>query len=310
MVRHFLCLRDFEKNEILFLLEKAAEIKAEPQKYANALKQKTLLMIFAKPSLRTRVSFEVGMTQLGGHAIYYNIATSPLGKKETIADTAKTASRYVDLIMARLYEHSQLEELALNASVPVINALTNFNHPCQILADLLTIKEKKQKLQGLTLAYFGDANNNVTHSLLYGCSKLGINIKIACPAEKEFMPMEKVVKEAEEFAKESNAEVVITHDAEEAARGVDVIYTDSWMSYHIAEEEKEKRISILKPYQVTKKLMELSNNAIFMHCLPAERGMEVTAEVIDSAQSVVFDEAENRLHTQKALMVWLLEQES
>jgi ornithine carbamoyltransferase len=307
MLRHFLTLKDLNPKELSFLIEKSMEIKKEPERFSNFLNKKTLLMIFAKPSLRTRVSFEVGMTQLGGHAIYYNVATSPLGKKESISDTAKTASRYVDLIMARLFEHKDLEELAENSSVPVINALTNFSHPCQILADLQTITEKKGKLKGLKLAYLGDSNNNVTHSLLFGCSMTGINISIGCPQGKEFEPLPKVVSEAKKFAENSGSKVEVLHDAVKAVENADIVYTDSWMSYHIPESEKERRIKILMPFQVNSELMQhAKEDAVFMNCLPALRGFEQTAEVIDGSQSIVFDQAENRLHVQKALMLWLL----
>lgn len=304
---HLLTLTDFNAEQIMETINLGIEIKNNPEKYSNSLKDKTLLMIFAKPSLRTRVSFEVGMTQLGGHAIYYNIQTSPMGKKESVSDTAKTASRFVDIVMARLFEHKQIEEFASNASVPVINALTNFSHPCQILADLMTIKEKKGNLKGLKLAYLGDSNNNVTHSLLYGCSMLGINISIGCPDSNEFKPKPEVVEKAKEFAQTNNSIVEIIHDAKKAAKNADIIYTDSWMSYHIKEEEKEKRMQQLMPFQVNQELMQHAKpDAVFMNCLPAMRGMEQTSEVIDGPQSIVFDEAENRLHVQKALMLKLL----
>lgn len=247
------------------------------------------------------------MTQMSGHAIYYDVKDSPMGKKESIADTSRAASRYVDIIMARLFEHKDIEELACFASVPVINALTNFEHPCQVLADLMTIKEKRGKLKGLKLAYVGDSDNNVTHSLLYGCSMTGMNISIACPKDKKFQPNEKVVKISKEFANKNKSKVEILNDPNEAVKNADTIYTDTWMSYHINDEEREKRISILKPYQVNKELMKKANkNVYFMHCLPALRGYEVTADVIDGKQSIVFDEAENRLHIQKAVILSLL----
>jgi ornithine carbamoyltransferase len=261
-------------------------------------------MIFEKPSLRTRVSFEVGMTQLGGHAIYYNVATSPMGKKESIADTASTASRYVDIIMARLFSHEQLSELANHSDVPVINALTDFSHPCQILSDLLTIREKKGKLAGLKLAYLGDANNNVTHSLIFGCALAKIDLSIGCPKAEEYKPKPQVLNRANPLLQGS--EIILT-DAKTAVRGADIVYTDSWMSYHIPEEKRAAREAALMPFQVNKELMALAKpDAIFMNCLPAIRGMEQTAEVIDGPQSVVFDQAENRLHMQKAILLKLL----
>ncbi|MBN2478329.1 ornithine carbamoyltransferase [Candidatus Micrarchaeota archaeon] len=307
MARHFLTLNDVTNEELKNILNWADEIKKNPGKYSGELKDKTLLMIFAKPSLRTRVSFEVGITQLGGHGIYYDISTSPMGKKETIGDTAKTSSRYVDIVMARLFEHSDIEEYAENSDVPVINALTNFSHPCQIVADLQTIKEKKGELMGLKLAYLGDSNNNVTHSLICGCTKVGMNISVGCPKGEVFMPQKKVVDEGKKIAEETGGSVTITHNAEEAVKDADVVYTDSWMSYHIKAEEKEERMKTLMPYQVNRELMDRAKpDAIFMNCLPAMRGMEQTAEVIDGPQSVVFDEAENRLHAQKAVMLFLL----
>jgi ornithine carbamoyltransferase len=267
-------------------------------------------MMFEKPSLRTRVSFEVGMTQMGGHAIYYDISTSPMGKKESIEDTAKTSSRYVDIIMARLFLHEHIEKLAQNAKVPVINALTNFSHPCQILADLQTIKEKKGRLKGLKLCYVGDSNNNVTHSLIYGCAIVGMDISVGCPAGAEYEPSSEVIKKAKEIAETSGSKITITNNAKEAVKDADIVYTDSWMSYHIPEEQKQERLRIFQPYQVNKEIMShAKSDAIFMNCLPAIRGMEQTADVIDGPQSVVFDEAENRLHSQKALMLKLLKAE-
>ncbi|MBT5022281.1 ornithine carbamoyltransferase [Candidatus Woesearchaeota archaeon] len=307
MKKDLLDLSELSNKEINQLIDLAKDIKQNPEKYSKSLKQKTLLMIFEKPSLRTRVSFEVGMTQLGGHAIYYDIATSPMGKKESIADTAKTASRYTDIIMARLFKHEHVIELAQNASVPVINALTDFSHPCQILADLLTIDEKKGNLTGIKLSYVGDSNNNVTHSLIYGCAIMGIDVSVGCPEGEKFSPQNNVWEKAKELAQLSGSKIEITHDAISAVKNADVIYTDSWMSYHISEEEKEKRIQIFMPYQVNSELMKhAKSNAIFMNCLPAMREMEQTAEVIDGPQSVVFDQAENRLHMQNAIMIELL----
>lgn len=307
-MKHLLTLKDLGPENLQKVLHLASHVKAKPEEFSESMKQKTLLMIFQKPSLRTRVSFETGMTMMGGHGIYYNVSTSPLGKKETMSDTAQTASRYVDIIMARLFEHKDIEELAKYSSVPVINALTNFSHPCQILADLQTIEEKKGTLKGLKLAYFGDSNNNVTHSLLYGCSMVGMDIYVASPKGEEYEPQQKVLEEAAAFAKAHGSKVVHTNSADEAAKDADVIYTDSWMSYHIPEDKEAERMKIFKPYQVNSALMKLAHkDAIFMNCLPAMRGYEQTAEVIDGPQSVVFDEAENRLHAQNALMLWLLD---
>ena len=267
------------------------------------LKGKTLAMIFEKPSTRTRVSFEVGMWQLGGYALYLSTSDLQLGRGETIADTAQVLSRYVDGIMARVFAHQTILDLAKYSRVPVINGLSDFSHPCQGLADLFTIYEKKGRLSGLRLAYVGDGNN-VAHSLLYGCSKVGINITLACP--KAFEPDPEVVSKAEEEGKKSGCEVRITKDPKEAVKGADIVYTDVWASMG-KEKEHEKRLKVFKPYQVNGKLVkEAEEDYIFMHCLPAHRGEEVTDEVADSANSVIFDQAENRLHTQKALLALIM----
>ncbi|MBT7903326.1 ornithine carbamoyltransferase [Candidatus Woesearchaeota archaeon] len=307
MKEDLLDLRNLTKNKIKELIDLALDIKQNPEKYNSKLNKKTLLMIFEKPSLRTRVSFETGMTQMGGHAIYYDLSTSPMGKKECIADTAKTASRYVEIIMARLFKHENITQLAKNSSIPIINALTNFSHPCQILSDLLTITEKKCQLNGLKLTYLGDANNNVTHSLLFGCAAAGINITVSCPSEEGFSPLPEVLDKSKNMAQITGSTIEVNNDPKQAVKNADIIYTDSWMSYHIKDEEKEKRFKILIPYQVNNELLQLAKeDVIFMNCLPAMRGMEQTAEVIDGLQSVVFDQAENRLHMQKAIILNLL----
>lgn len=285
------------KQEIEELLDLARKIKRCPESYVECLKNKTMLMFFEKPSLRTRVSFEAGMTQLGGHAIYYDVRSSPIGKGETIEDTAKTISRYCDIIIARLFCHETIEKIARNSSIPVINALTDFSHPCQILSDFLTITEKRGALEGLKITFLGDGNNNVTHSLIYGCRIVGINLTVACP--KEAMPKKQVI--------DADPKITITQDAAEAAKDADVVYTDSWMSYHVPKEQEKERIKMFRPYQVTKDIMDLAKpDAIFMNCLPARRGYEQTAEVIEGPKSVVFDQAENRLHMQKAIVLKLL----
>jgi ornithine carbamoyltransferase len=304
---HFITLKDYSKARIKAFLELAVEIKRDPKQFKDVMDRKMLVMIFEKPSLRTRVSFETGMCQMGGDAIFYDMSTSPLGAgKETIEDTARVLSRYADLIMARLFEHNKMVQLARYADVPVINGLTDFNHPCQILSDLLTIQEHKGELAGLTLAYLGDARNNVTHSLLYGCSQVGMNLRVGCPQSEAFCPFPDVVRDAVERASQDGAFVNITHDPIEAVTGADIVYTDSWMSYHVPPEEKDKRLKVLMPYQVNPNLMQhAAPDAIFMNCLPAMRGFEQTADVVDGPQSIVFDQAENRLHTQKAIMVHL-----
>jgi len=306
--KDLLSLKDWTGDEINELIEKAIHIKANPDMYLDALKGKTLLMIFEKSSLRTRVSFEVGMTQLGGHAIFYSIKDSPLGKKETIEDTAKCASRYVDIIMARLLKFTDVTALAENATVPVMDALSDENHPCQIICDLQTIKEKKGNLKGLKLAYIGDSENNVTYTLMHACAQVGMDISVGCPDEDGYKPTASKIAEAEEICKKTGSKFVLTHDAVEAAKDADVVYTDSWMSYHIPANEEEKRKKTLMPYQVTAELMKhAKKDAIFMNCLPAMRGYEQTTEVIDGPQSIVFDQAENRLHAQKAIMLKLLD---
>jgi ornithine carbamoyltransferase len=267
------------------------------------LKGKTLGMIFEKPSTRTRVSFEVGMWQLGGYALYLSAGDLQLGRGETIADTARTLSRYVNGIMARVFAHQTILDLIKYSRVPVINGLSDFTHPCQGLADLFTIYEKKGRLSGLRLAYVGDGNN-VAHSLLYGCSKVGMDITLACP--KGYEPDPEVVSKAKEEGKGSGCKVKVTYDPKEAVQNADIVYTDVWASMG-QEKEHEKRIKVFKPYQVNAKLVkEAKENYIFMHCLPAHRGEEVTDEVADSKNSVIFDQAENRLHTQKALMALIM----
>ncbi len=267
------------------------------------LKGKTLGMIFEKPSTRTRVSFEVGMWQLGGYALYLSAGDLQLGRGETVADTAQVLSRYVDGIMARVFAHQSILDLAKYARVPVINGLSDLTHPCQGLADLFTIYEKKGRLSGLRLAYVGDGNN-VTHSLLYGCSKVGMDITVACPQGYE--PNPEVILKAKEEGKKSGCEVRVTKDPKDAVKGADIVYTDVWASMG-KEKEHEERVRVLKPYQVNGKLVrEAREDYIFMHCLPAHRGEEVTDEVADSENSVIFDQAENRLHTQKALMALLM----
>ena len=287
------------------LISYALKIKHSPELYSESMHNKTMLMIFEKPSLRTRVSFKVGMHQLGGHTIVMETKDTPSREKESIADTAKASSRYVDIIMARLFKHEDMEELAKNATVPVINGLTDTFHPCQILSDLLTIHEKKRKLRGLKLAFVGDGNNNITHDLLLGCPAAGIDISVGCPAEAE--PQKWITDIAKEKSILNNSKVQITNDAREAVENADIVYADTWMSYHIPKDEKEKRIAMFHPYQVNQELMShAKKNAIFMNCLPAMRGYEQTAEIIDGPQSVVFDQAENRLHMQKAIILKLM----
>ena len=296
-MKHLISLADMNKSEIIEIINLASLIKKNQSKYGNKLNGKTLLMLFAKPSLRTRLSFEIAMLKLGGHAIFYDIANSPLGKKESIKDFAKVSSRYVDAIMARLFEHKDMLELAKYSDVPIINGLDNSQHPCQILGDLLTIKEKLKRLNKLRICYLGDGNNNVTHSLIIACNKLGIDIVISCPDKKEFLPDKKVI-DGDKYKYEK--------DPKKAVKDCDVIYTDSWMSYHIPESQKNKRVKILNPYQVNNKLFSINKKALFMHCLPAGRGYEVTDDVIDSKRSIVYDQAKNRLWIQAAILLKLI----
>ena len=306
---HLISLKDWAPELIETVLNLADDVKRQPARYATAMAGRTLLMIFEKPSLRTRVSFETGVTQMGGHAIYYDMGTSPLGAgKESIADTARVISRYVDIVMARLYKHDVLVELGHHATIPVINALTDHAHPTQILADLQTIRAKKGRLKGLKLAYLGDGRNNVTHSLLVGCAKMGLDIGVACPPGPDYAPVPDVIKTAQACAKKAGSRVLVTPDAAAVVRGADVVYTDSWMSYHVTHDKLEERVRVFTPYQVTAALMaQAAPDAIFMNCLPALRGFEQTAEVMDGPQSVVFDEAENRLYAHKAILIKLLE---
>ncbi len=306
-LRHCLKISDLSKQEFLYLIKLARQIKAKPQKYNQALKDKTLLMIFEKSSLRTRVSFEVGMTQLGGHAIYYDVKNSPLGKKETIEDTAKTASRYVDIVMIRANNQSDIRAFSANSSVPVIDALSDYAHPCQMLADFQTMQEKGKNIQKQKLAYLGNGKNNVTYDLMRSCAVLGSTCFVACPDKPDFNVEKIVIGECKSLSKKSGGKVVVTHDPIKAAKNADVVYTDTWVNYDVPIEQLEARSKKLMPYQVNQKIMRLAKaNAIFMNCLPAMRGKEQTAEVIDGPQSVVFDQAENRLHAQKALMIYLL----
>lgn len=299
--RHLLSPQDLSLGELEALLDKAAEVKqklkrGEPHDY---LRGKTLGMIFAKPSTRTRVSFEAAMTQLGGHAIYLGWDELQLGRGETVADTARTLSRYVDAVVARLFEHEQLLELASNSAVPVINGLTDLLHPCQTLADLLTIREHKGKLRGLKLAWAGDGNN-VCNSLLLGCTLVGVDISVACP--RGYEPDAKILEQARRNAVLSGSKLELIRDPREAVSGADVVYTDVWVSMG-QERERKRRLRAFKRYRVNGGLMKLAKgDAIFMHCLPAHRGEEVTDEVIDGPRSVVFDQAENRLHTEKAVL--------
>ena len=297
--KNLLTLAELTPKEFIELINYSIKLKKEFKKGGNKpiLKNKTLTMIFQKPSTRTRVSFEAGMYQLGGHAITLSSNDMQLSRGESIEDTAKTLSRYTNCIMARVYDHKLLEKLSQHASIPVINGLSDSFHPCQILADFMTIKEKKKKFKGLKIAWIGDGNN-VCNSMIYGSALSGIDISIATP--KEFQPNKTVVKESKK-----SINVELTTDPFLATKNADVVVTDTHFSIH---NQDQKRIAKFLPkYQVNAKLMNNADkNAIFMHCLPAKRKQEVTSSVIDGSHSVVWDEAENRLHTQKALLATLI----
>lgn len=302
---HLLGLQDYSADEIYQVLALSLKLKDELKNNIAhpILKGKTLAMIFSKSSTRTRVSFEVGMYQLGGLGLFLSSNDIQLGRGETISDTAKVLSRYVDGIMIRTYKQSDVDDLAKYGSIPVINALTDLLHPCQALADLMTIYEKKGKFAGLKMAYLGDGNN-MAHSLMIACSKVGMDFSIGCSPGYE--PNEEIVTMAMQNALACGSLVEVTQDPVEAIKNADVVYTDVWSSMG-QEDEFEVRQKALFPYQVNNKLFSYANqDAIFEHCLPAHRGEEVTKEIIDGPNSVVFDEAENRLHVQKAVMALLM----
>jgi ornithine carbamoyltransferase len=303
--KDFLTLAHFSKEEIEYWIELALELKQKQLKGEcyTPLQGKTLAMIFEKPSTRTRVSFEVGMIQLGGNALYLNSSDLQLGRGETIADTARVLSEYVDGIMIRTFAHHKVEELARYASIPVINGLTDDDHPCQALADLLTIYEVKKRFKGLKFAYVGDGNN-VAHAVMIAAAKVGMDCAIATP--KGYEPKQEMVHIALEAAKENGSTVHVVHDPYEAVKDADIIYTDVWTSMG-QENEKEERLRMFSPFQVNETLVQYAKeDYMFLHCLPAHRGEEVTDEVMDGTNSFVFQQAGNRLHAQKALLVSLL----
>lgn len=304
-MQDLISLHDLTAQEVRDLLALGLKLKQE-QKNGIAhplLKGKTLGMIFTKSSTRTRVSFEVGMTQLGGYPLFLSSNDIQLGRGETIHDTAKVLERYLDGIMIRTFAHQDVLDLAYYADIPVINALTDLLHPCQVLADLMTAYEHKGKLEGLKLAYVGDGNN-MAHSLMYGCAKVGMDCAVAAP--KGYECDAAVLANAREDFKQSGGELLLTEDPQEAVKNADIIYTDTWVSMG-QEAEKAERQKIFMPYQIDGKLFGMAKeDALFMHCLPAYRGLEVTEDVIDGPRSVIFDEAENRLHAQKAVLATLL----
>lgn len=304
MVRHFLKDTDLTPAEQAQVLDLAASMKADRYGYKPLAGPQTTAVIFDKTSTRTRFSFHAGIAELGGNPLIVNPGEAQLGHKETISDTAKVISRMVSTIVWRTYAQAGLEEMAEHSRVPVINALSDDYHPCQILADLLTIREHKGKLAGLTMVYLGDAANNMANSYLLGGATAGMHVRIAGP--DGYLPAESVVTEAQQRATETGGSILVTTDPDQALAGADVVITDTWVSMG-QEDEKEARAQVFKPYTVnTEAMNRADSSAIFLHCLPAYRGYEVTADVIDGPASVVFDEAENRLHAQKALMAFLL----
>jgi ornithine carbamoyltransferase len=297
--RHLLSLHDLTPPEIDYLLTLAQRVKAAPDRHKHALEGRTLAMLFEKPSLRTRVTFEVGMGQLGGQALYLGPQEVGLGKREAVKDVARNLSRWVDAVVARVFSHQTVLELADHASIPIINGLSDFEHPCQALGDYLTLLEHKSRLEGTTLAWVGDGNN-VAHSLMYGAARLGVRMRIATPAGYE--PDRSALAEA----KREGGDIELTHDPAQAVAGADAVYTDVWTSMG-QENEAETREQVFRPYQVNAQLMRAAGpQALFMHCMPAHRGQEVTDDVIDASRSLVCDQAENRLHIQKAILLALL----
>jgi ornithine carbamoyltransferase len=303
MPRHFVSQTDLSEREIWDVFERAKKLK--PIRYSSDLLGKSLVMLFEKASTRTRLSFEIGMTQLGGHAIYIDAHATQLSRGESIADTARVVSRYADLVMARVDAHGTVAELATHSGVPVINGLSDEEHPCQSMADFFTVWEHKGKLPGLKFAYVGDGDNNMTHSLMIGAAQLGVHIAVGAP--KTLPPQTQFIELARKIAHASGGSVTVTDDPVEAVADADVVYTDVWVSMG-RETERDRRINALRPFQVNSKLVAHARpDFLFMHCLPAHIGEEVTSEVAYGPNSVMFDEAENRLHVQKALMLFLLE---
>ncbi|MDY6788934.1 MAG: ornithine carbamoyltransferase [Candidatus Nanohaloarchaea archaeon] len=293
---------DLSRRDIEEIYSRTEEMKRSPESFESSLENRTLLMMFEKPSTRTRVSFESGMTQLGGHAIFFHTKRSQMSRGEEISDTSKVLSRYCDAVMARMYSHDKLVELSESSSIPVINGLTDLLHPCQAISDFFTMKEKGVDLSTAKVVYVGDGNN-MAHSLMQTAAKLGVDFYNASP--EEYMPENSIVDKAEAEASKKGSELVVTEDVEKAVKDADVVYTDVWAS--MGDEDSEERKRALKPYQVNKKLLETADPDVkVMHCLPAHRGEEITSEVMDGDHSIVFDQAENRMHVQKAILEILI----
>lgn len=303
MERDYLSVDDLSPEELAGVLDLSGKVKAHPGDVADALRRRSVAMIFEKPSTRTRVSFEVAIASTGAHPVALSSQELQLGRGETIEDTGRVLSRYVDAIVLRTFEQERLELIASAASVPVVNALSDFEHPCQCLADLLTIRETKGELAGRTLTYLGDGNN-VTHSLLLGGAKTGMHVRVATPPG--FEPIPQIVQRATEIAEGTGGSVLSTNDPREAAAGADVLYTDVWASMG-QEAESDERALVFPAYRLDQEKVDVARpDVMVLHCLPAHRGQEITGEVIDGPHSAVWDQAENRLHTQKALLLWLL----
>lgn len=300
--RDFIRILDYSNREILELVDSADRLKKKKGKVLSVLKDRSVALVFQKPSNRTRVSFNVGVHELGGHSLYLGPSEISLGQRESTHDVAKTLSRYVDCIVARVFDNKDIVELAKHADVPVINALCDLYHPCQALADIQTIREHFGKFKGLTLAYVGDGNN-VFHSLAAACVKVGVNVRFAGP--KGYDPDPDILKEIKTAAKSTGASIEVGRDPKAAVKGAHVIYSDVWVSMG-QEAQTKKRIKEFKGYQINADLVKLAHKDYkFMHCLPAHRGLEVTEDVIDGKHSIIFDQAENRLHAQKAVLVFL-----
>ncbi|HEY6568117.1 MAG TPA: ornithine carbamoyltransferase [Actinomycetota bacterium] len=298
----YLSVDDLSPKEFIELLDLAADLKARPEAYAGRLSGRSVALIFEKPSTRTRVSFEVGVAQLGAHPVVLSAGDLQLGRGETIEDTGRVLSRYVDAIVLRTFEQERLEVLADAATIPVVNSLSDFEHPCQALADLLTVRERIGGPAGQTLTYLGDGNN-VAHSLLLAGAKTGMRVRVATPPG--FEPIPQVVHRAEEIAAETGGAIEVLNDPEAAATGADILYTDVWASMG-QEAEADERLLVFTPYQIDQRLVHLANDDVMvMHCLPAHRGQEIAADVMDGPRAAVWDQAENRLHTQKALLLRL-----
>lgn len=308
MTKHFLRDDDVTPAQQAEILDLAAALKASPYSQRPLDGPQTVAVIFDKTSTRTRVSFAVGIADLGGVPLIMDSGSSQLGAKESISDTARVLERMVSAIVWRTFSQAGLEEMAAGTTVPVVNALSDEFHPCQLLADLLTIREHKGELHGLTVAFVGDGSSNMAHSYLLACATAGMNVRIGAPAG--YLPDSQVVADAETIARNTGATILVTEDAQRAVAGADVVVTDTWVSMG-QEDQKAQRVTDFGDYQVDAQLMaQADSSAIFLHCLPAYRGYEVSADVIDGDQSVIWDEAENRLHAQKALLTWLLQHSS